>query len=100
MADVSTEENDNTNFHAIGPNKDKPECRIIVHNIAKENNIEVVTVPNLKEKFFYTIDLPTFNNAIEKAREENVVMNKVINSYLSNLVPEPEPTEEPFDVLW
>lgn len=67
---------------------------------AKENNIEVVTVPNLKEKFFYTIDLPTFNNAIEKAREENVVMNKVINSYLSNLVPEPEPTEEPFDVLW
>lgn len=72
----------------------------VILPFAKEHNIEIVTVPNLKEKFFYTINLPTFNNAIEKARQEKVVMNTMINSYLSSIVPEPEPTEDPFDVLW
>jgi hypothetical protein len=74
--------------------------RNILLPFANENNIEVVTVPNLKDEFFYSIGLPVFNNSIQKAKEEKEVMLKIINDYLSSITPEPESAEESFQVLW
>ena len=71
--------------------------RNILLPFAKENNIEIVTVPDLKSEFFYTLGLPVFNNAIQKAKEEKEVMIKVITDYLSGITPEPEPADQ---VLW
>lgn len=71
--------------------------RNILLPFAKENNIEIVTVPDLKSEFFYTLGLPVFNNAIQKAKEEKEVMIKVITDYLSGITPEPEFADQ---VLW
>jgi hypothetical protein len=74
--------------------------RNILLPFAEENNIEIVTVPDLKPQFFYQVDLPVFNNAIQKSKEEKEVMLKIITDYLSGINPEPEPAEETFQVLW
>lgn len=71
--------------------------RNIILPFANENNIEIVTVPNLKDEFFYNLGLPVFNNAIQKAKEEKEVMFKIINDYLSSMQPQPEPADQ---VLW
>jgi len=74
--------------------------RNILLPFAEENNIEIVTVPDLKAQLFYEVDLPVFNNAIQKSKEEKEIMIKVITDYLSGITPEPEPAEETFQVLW
>jgi len=56
---------------------------------ATENNIEIVTVPSLRDEFFYSLSVPVFNNSIQKAKEERDVMNKVVNEYTNSIAIEP-----------
>jgi hypothetical protein len=56
---------------------------------ATENNIEIVTVPSLRDEFFYSLNIPVFNNSIQKAKEEREIMNKVVTEYTNSIAIEP-----------
>jgi hypothetical protein len=67
---------------------------------ATENNIEIVTVPDLRDEFFYSLSIPVFNNSIQKAKEERDVMNKVVNEYTNSIAIEPIIESIEIDTLW
>jgi hypothetical protein len=67
---------------------------------ATENNIEIVTVPSLRDEFFYSLNIPVFNNSIQKAKEEREIMNKVVTEYTNSIAIEPIIESIEIDTPW